>query len=581
MTDILDQQPDGAVKININRRVIEGESGWIPGQQSSSTSEMYKPSWGYGPGLGWNETNVGFGPTDFFGSIDQPGLLFQMRHNYDVVASIMEFRKNAVAGLKYSICARNENPTRNQLLAAEAVGMMLERQVGGNLNSFISETYDLVATYGFNLYEIWIPDTGPSANRLHLQTIPAQSINWWDYVPDNREEIRGVEISSGDSLINIPGGKLAWFGHQTVPGNFWGMSELRKVLSLFLMMQEDTKNYLALRRLQKGILYFKENEEGSTTASWEIARNFLLQYFNGRSSPLIIPRGMDIDHLSADSPGLEGYKAMFEYVDAKVKAALDSSLNNLGISGVGSLALGKEISIADREKFVAHVDNFMRVINDPQVANCNLLAKLTGLLGFDPQTDTPQIKVVNNVAVRLSDTVDSVIKLLDANVISAQDITDETRLQLFEELGLDTSRIEQRALAEYTSSMSESAAASVSYLAADPIDMYPTDAMVEAAARGLKIRESLPPSRRGGTAVGLARARDIANRRRLSLETWKRIFSFVSRHKPVWEEQKSKLPPGEFTETKSNQAMLLWGGIDAINKAERVMKAHDALNKTE
>ena len=59
-------------------------------------------------------------------------------------------------------------------------------------------------------------------------------------------------------------------------------------------------------------------------------------------------------------------------------------------------------------------------------------------------------------------------------------------------------------------------------------DSYePTSAMRAEAERGLAWRREYG---RGGTAVGVARARDIANGKNLSASTVLRMFSFLSRH---------------------------------------------------
>ena len=55
----------------------------------------------------------------------------------------------------------------------------------------------------------------------------------------------------------------------------------------------------------------------------------------------------------------------------------------------------------------------------------------------------------------------------------------------------------------------------------------PTDGMITAANRALEWRREYG---RGGTAVGVARARDISNGKRLSEDTVKRMNSFFSRH---------------------------------------------------
>lgn len=86
------------------------------------------------------------------------------------------------------------------------------------------------------------------------------------------------------------------------------------------------------------------------------------------------------------------------------------------------------------------------------------------------------------------------------------------------------------------------------------IDLKPTESMANNARRGLELRSKFG---RGGTAVGVARARDLANRRDLSPETVARMYSFFSRH-----EVDKKGKDWDNTERPSNGkiAWLLWGG---------------------
>ncbi len=90
----------------------------------------------------------------------------------------------------------------------------------------------------------------------------------------------------------------------------------------------------------------------------------------------------------------------------------------------------------------------------------------------------------------------------------------------------------------------------------------PTEAMSNAAKRGLKMREMSSPSARGGTAVGLARARQFANRQQVSLDVVKRTFSFLSRAKTYYK-------PGE--NTPGTQAYLLWGGPSGLTWARNIL----------
>jgi len=94
--------------------------------------------------------------------------------------------------------------------------------------------------------------------------------------------------------------------------------------------------------------------------------------------------------------------------------------------------------------------------------------------------------------------------------------------------------------------------------------MYkPTEQMAQAARRGLAMRAKAPPSQQGGTAVGLARARQFANRETVSLSTVKRTYSFLSRARTYYK-------PG--TTTPGTQAYLLWGGPAGLTWARRILQ---------
>lgn len=82
----------------------------------------------------------------------------------------------------------------------------------------------------------------------------------------------------------------------------------------------------------------------------------------------------------------------------------------------------------------------------------------------------------------------------------------------------------------------------------------PTDAMRSAAARGLELRQKFD---RGGTAVGVARARDLVNGRDLSADTVKRMFSYFSRHEV---DKQGKDWGNQSNPSAGYIAWLLWGG---------------------
>lgn len=89
-----------------------------------------------------------------------------------------------------------------------------------------------------------------------------------------------------------------------------------------------------------------------------------------------------------------------------------------------------------------------------------------------------------------------------------------------------------------------------------PIDYKPTEAMAAEARRGLEWREK---NNRGGTEVGVARARDISNRRNLSPETINRMVSYFARHE-VDKKGQGFSPNEEGYPSAGRIAWALWGG---------------------
>ena len=102
------------------------------------------------------------------------------------------------------------------------------------------------------------------------------------------------------------------------------------------------------------------------------------------------------------------------------------------------------------------------------------------------------------------------------------------------------------------------------------INFKPTEAMAKAAKRGLEMRSKQPPSNRGGTAVGLARARQLINRQNLSPSTVKRMLSYFQRHEV--DKQSDSWKEGD---SKGEQAWLFWGGDSGFAWAKKIVSQMD------
>lgn len=102
----------------------------------------------------------------------------------------------------------------------------------------------------------------------------------------------------------------------------------------------------------------------------------------------------------------------------------------------------------------------------------------------------------------------------------------------------------------------------------------PPQEVRSAAARGLELRKK---HGRGGTAVGIARARDLSNGTAVSFDTIKRMNSFFARH-----EVDKKGKDWDNAERPSNGkiAWLLWGGDAGWAWAKRIIREQDKKEKS-
>jgi len=107
----------------------------------------------------------------------------------------------------------------------------------------------------------------------------------------------------------------------------------------------------------------------------------------------------------------------------------------------------------------------------------------------------------------------------------------------------------------------------------DHIDFKPPQGASKAAERALRRRSDKPPSERGMTPVGIARARDLIAGKTLSPETVRRMLSYFQRHEvdkqgSTWESY-----------GKGRQAWDGWGGDAGFSWARKVVSQMDTADK--
>jgi len=110
---------------------------------------------------------------------------------------------------------------------------------------------------------------------------------------------------------------------------------------------------------------------------------------------------------------------------------------------------------------------------------------------------------------------------------------------------------------------------SIGKAAVGDIDTKPPASVAENARRALAVREEKPESQRGMTEIGIARARDLANRANLSEDTIRRMVAYFERHQSdkqgeTWDEQ-----------GKGWQAWNGWGGDEGWSWAKSKVEEFD------
>ena len=100
------------------------------------------------------------------------------------------------------------------------------------------------------------------------------------------------------------------------------------------------------------------------------------------------------------------------------------------------------------------------------------------------------------------------------------------------------------------------------------INTKPTKGMIEEAKKGLKWRKEYG---RGGTEVGVARARDISNGKNLSIRTIKRMNSFFARHESDKTGKGFEIGEDGFP-SAGRIAWALWGGDAGQSWARKKVK---------
>ena len=414
----------------------------------------------------------------------------------------------------------------------------------------------------------------PYLNGLAVEVFPVHLSSVQDWITDigDRSRLVGVRQQTTDQgQVEIPGDRLIHLQHGGAVGEFEGVSVMRPLVFLFerwagLMTARERNAHL-----QGGL-----NVVGSPAAVSEDDQAVLLQWLDAVGLPYIaMPQGYaaaDLDtRYTSGSQGSDG--EIFQYVDAQIDRVFGEALQSLGSSSHGSRALGEELADAGDWQRAASLqmlyDAFVHRVGGWLAAKVGYVGRLPlvsldadagedvnervatlvpavaqGLVTWTPD-DEAELRSLMGLSEREQATESRT--LLVGQIQAAQQIvgslnpTDPTvspiapaaALELLTAAGVpaESARNIINATLEAAGRPLLPAPDVVEPVSTELAESYePPKGVRETAARALEMRRELPPSRRGGTDVGVARARDLANGRPVSLDTLKRMRAYFDRH---------------------------------------------------
>ena len=95
----------------------------------------------------------------------------------------------------------------------------------------------------------------------------------------------------------------------------------------------------------------------------------------------------------------------------------------------------------------------------------------------------------------------------------------------------------------------------------------PPKRVQDVARRALERRREAPKSKKGGTQVGISRARDLSRGANISMSSIRRMVSFFARHDTPAERRNRKEPI-----SRASISWDLWGGDPGRKWAESIIR---------
>jgi hypothetical protein len=506
------------------------------------TDEQSTSGEGYGPGglARYKETKPLYQPLVARGNVTRHGLYEELwRQEVQIQRPWADIYDALVAGEWYV-----DAPDAARQRQADWCADALFGIVGGWEQFVLNALYSLIT--GFALFETVYSPRTLAIDKLAFRY--SKQVTHWVMDADEREliAVRLDAPSTQRGPIDLPAHAVLLITHHGFGLDFEGNSPLRPVAqyaaqkAMFARLEQLAGEKYGIPILQLVASDASAHAAPDAGLTAELLDKMaaedmvVIEMVDGRRIELVSPMG--------SMPSFEPIK---RYCDEQMALAYRGEGNLLGLSGVGSYALAE---VADSKAIRAALPQARRICS---AINGSRGTPYTGVIrkmidaryGPPPDGSYPELKWTLSRDDRPAGWVAEIGSAVQAGLLKW---TPDDERAVREHLGLAADAVTDLTLSD---------------------DSYtPPGTVRKNARRALEVRASKPPSQRGMTEVGIARARDLSNGSAVSYETIKRMVAYFERHQgdksgETWDEQ-----------GKGWQAWMGWGGDAGWSWAKSIVR---------
>ena len=469
----------------------------------------------------------------------------QMRID-DMVKSCLSLKKFATLAPNFKIVPASSAEKDEEI--ADFVNHCFET-MEGSMNDALFQIMSAL-DFGYSITEInyHLFEGGKYPQKVGLKNLKTKRPHFYEFKVDRYSNLRkrGIIYTYEGLEQRLPTNKFLLFSYNKEFGNHYGSSDLRSAYRAFWSKDTIIKFWnIYLERFANPTVVgkYKNNDPNTTVNLRKILDNL-----TAKTSITHRIDEFDIDFLEPSRSSTDDFKTAINYYDKSIARSILIPDRLVSEGQFGAYGQAK-----------VHFDVFLYVLGklrqdiEEIVMNEQLIKRLVQInygdvnempkFRFNPMTDDQKLEL-NQLFV------DAVSKgVVDATQMDQNAIRENLHFPIQTDV---QSPPEQEGLGEEPILEDAEEMTTLN----SQLDLRPTEAMAKEGEKALEWRREYG---RGGTEVGIARARQLKNRENLSASTVKRMHSFFSRHEV--DKKAEGFRPGEKGYPSNGRiAWAMWGG---------------------